>query len=458
VTQAISLGNETKARGFLARAIFPSIQVRFAVALLLTFFPRAIFYPLDYPAGELITLCCWLWVFPSRLGWLSLILAPMIPNSTYGYYAFNLLCLVATLAIAISAHNSTELHFKELSSLHRFAKGCMLVTLVLAAAQAATDPYIWMSIFPNTSLGSGRGAGLRSEPSQIASLIALYLVLVVARIEIARAQREEIHKQKSLTMEAMWVILATLALTRSLSVLIIVICFLPVLFIRRKNVLLRISALLAGGIVGIFFLGDRIRDGISTSGGSMTDLITESVGSWRNIPDLLILSNYRDCLLPGNPSEVRLKINAFAVSMSPALVWIKNTFSTFSAAGITVGLLVTAAIFFSGILIGFNSLSSHRPMRNSWLMLYLAAWLFMAKWDPSTWVALGLLLPMHGLNLQEPERCFAALSRESKPGHLVTNQKPAESGLPTQVTSSQYISRGARTGVFSELRSNYVNE
>jgi len=137
VTQAISLGNETKARGFLARAIFPSIQVRFAVALLLTFFPRAIFYPLDYPAGELITLCCWLWVFPSRLGWLSLILAPMIPNSTYGYYAFNLLCLVATLAIAISAHNSTELHFKELSSLHRFAKGCMLVTLVLAAAQAA---------------------------------------------------------------------------------------------------------------------------------------------------------------------------------------------------------------------------------------------------------------------------------------------------------------------------------
>jgi hypothetical protein len=458
VTQAVSLGNETKARGFLARAIFPSIQVRFAVALLLTFFPLVILHPLDYPAGELITLCCWLWVFPSRLGWLSLILAPMIPNSTYGYYAFNLFCLVATLAIATAARRSKKLHFKELSSLHRFAKGCMLVTLVLAAAQAATDPNMWKSIFSNISLESGRGAGLKPEPSQLASLLALYLVLVAVRIEFARVQREEIHKQKSFTMEAMWVILATLALTRSLSVLIIVICFLPVLFIRRKNVLLRISALLAGCIVGIFFLGDRIRDGIATSGGSITDLITESVGSWRNVPDLLILTNYRDCLLPGNPSEVRLKINAFAVSMSPALVWIKNTFSTFSAAGITVGLLFTAGVFIWGGAIGFNSLSSHRPMRNSWLMLYLAAWLFMAKWDPSTWVALGLLLLMHGLNLQEPERCFAALSRESKLGHLLTNKKAAESALPTQVTSFQYISAGARTKVCSKLRSTYDNE
>jgi hypothetical protein len=416
VSQATPLGNETKARGFIARAIFPSIQVRFAVALLLTFFPLAILYPLDYPAGELITLCCWLWVFPSRLGWLSLILAPMIPNSTYGYYAFNLFCLVATFAIAIAAQRSKKLHFKELSSLHRFAKGCMLVTLVLAAAQAATDPYIWMSIFPNTSLGSGRGAGLRSEPSQIASLIALYLVLVVVRIEIARARREEIHKQKSFTMEAMWVILATLALTRSFSVLIVVICFLPVLFIRRKNVLLRISALLAGCIVGIFFLGDRIRDGIATSGGSMTDLITESVNSWRNIPDLLILSNYRDCLLPGNPTEVRLKINTFAVSVSPALVWIKNTFSTFSAAAITVGLLVTAGVFIWGGAIGFNGLSSCRSMRSSWLMLYLAAWFFMAKWDPSAWVALGLLLSMHKIIQREPMGSTAGSIGESQTG------------------------------------------
>jgi hypothetical protein len=412
VTQAIPLGNETKARGFIARAVFPSIQVRFAVALLLTFFPLAILYPLDYPAGELITLCCWLWVFPSRLGWLSLILAALIPNSTYGYYAFNLFCLIATLAIAIAAHRSTELHFKQLSSLHRFAKGCMLVTLVLAAAQAATDPIMWKSIFSNISLESGRGAGLRPEPSQLASLLALYLVLVVTRIEIARVQREEIYKQNSLAVEAMGAILATLALTRSFSVLIVAICFLPVLFIQQKNLLLRIPALLAGGIAGIFFLGDRIRDGIATSSGSITDLMTDSVNSWRNIPDLLILSNYRDCLLPGNPSEVRLKINTFAVSMSPALVWIKNTFSTFSAAGITVGLLVTAGVFIWGGAIGFSSLSSHRSMRSSWLMLYLAAWIFMAKWDPSLWVALGLLLSMRKLNEQEPEKCAPFISRK----------------------------------------------
>jgi hypothetical protein len=408
VIEAISISSRGKNRGLLVQALFPSIQVRFAIALLLTFFPLGLLYPLDYPAGELLTLCCWIWVFPSPVGWLSLGLIPLIANSTYGYFAFNLFCVVATLSIASAAFRSSELHLEELAGLYRFARVCIFVTLAIAAVQAVTDPYMWMSIFSNIRLESGRGAGLRSEPSQLASLLALYLVLLAGRIESMRAVREAVQAERPLFREAIWVILATLALTRSLTVLIVAVCFAPILFIRQKHILLTMAGLLAGVVVGISFLGDRISDAIDTSGGSLTELITGSVGSWRNIPDMLILSNYRDCLFPGNPSEVRMKINTFAVLMSPALGWIQNTFSTFSAVGFTVGLLATASAFIGGIVAGFKSLSASRPMRTAWLMMYIAAWFFMAKWDPSAWIALSLLPLMHKLSEREIAGCGPA--------------------------------------------------
>lgn len=411
---AIEISSRPKTRGFLAQAFFPPIRIRFGVALLLTFFPLGILYPLDYPVGELLTLCCWIWVFPSPLGWSSLGLLLLIPTTTYGYFAFNLFCFTANLAIASSAFRSEEFRLKELTGLHKFARACMVVTLLIAAAQAVTDPYMWMSIFSNIRLESGRGAGLKFEPSQLASLLALYLVLLAGRIENMRATRQSLHAQGILFREAIWAILATLALTRSFSVLIIAACFAPVLFIRRKHLLLTISAMLAGAVVGVAVLGDRISEAFQTSGGSMTDLITESVGSWRNIPDMLILTNYRDCLFPGNPSEVRMKINTLAVLMSPALTWIQNTFSAFSAGGVTIGLLATVSLMIGGIAVGLRSLSSSPSTRISWFMIYLAAWFFIAKWDPSAWVALGLLPLMHRLNRQEPYRCASGLIEELK--------------------------------------------
>ena len=132
----------SRSRGIVATALFPPIRVRFAVALLLTYFPFVFLYPLVYPAGELLTLCCWLWVFPSPIGWLSLGLMPLIPNETYGYFAFNLFCFVANLSIACSAFRSRELRLKDLAGLYKLAKLCMIVTLAIAAVQAVTDPYM----------------------------------------------------------------------------------------------------------------------------------------------------------------------------------------------------------------------------------------------------------------------------------------------------------------------------
>jgi hypothetical protein len=389
-------------RGMVATLLFPPIAARFTIALLLTFFPLGILYPLDYPAGELLTLCCWIWVFPSTIGWLSLGLLPMIVNATYGYYAFNLFCLVATLSVAWAASRSTEFAAKDLVYLQRFARICMFLTLAIAAIQAITDPYSWVSVFSNIRLEAGRGAGLKSEPSQLAGLLAIYLALLVGRMEYSRLTAQPPKAQRSLLHEGIWAILLTVALTRSFTVLIIVVCFAPVLFMQRKHFLLTASALFTGGLVGVSVLGDRIGEAIDTSGGSMTDLVTASIGSWRNIPDILILSNIPDFLFLGNPSEVRIKITTCAVQLSPMLAWIQNTFTTFSAGGVTVGVLATAALFVAGIVLGVKGLSSDRPRRITWIMLYLAAWIILAKWDPTAWVALGLLPAMHRLNCRAP--------------------------------------------------------
>jgi hypothetical protein len=407
MTEDARAGVPPRHRGAIATVLFPPIQVRFAIALLLTFFPLGLLYPLDYPAGELLTLCCWLWVFPSPVGWLSLGLLPLIPVGVYGYYAFNLFCLVATLSIASAAFRSRALRLKQLIGLQKLARICMAVTLAIAAVQAVTDPYAWMAVFSNLRLESWRGAGLKFEPSQLASLLALYLVLLTGRIESLRAARNSLHARNALFREGVLAILFTVAVTRSISVLIVVACFVPALFIRRKHILPTLSALLAGAVVAISFLGERVGEAFAKSG-SLTDLITESVGSWRNVPDILILSNLRDFLLPGNPVEVRIKITLCAVEMNPALAWVQNTFSTFSAGGVTVGVLATACAFAAGIAAGLRTLSSSLPLRISWLMIYLAAWLILAKWNPCAWIAVGLLPLLHRLNEREPACCLPA--------------------------------------------------
>jgi len=399
-------------RGAVARLLFPPIHARFRVAILLTFFPYGILYPLDYPAGELLTLCCWIWVFPSRIGWASLVLAPFIPDQTYGYYAFNLFCLIANPAIALSAIRSRELIPRDFESLHRFVRNCMSAALAIGGLQAVTDPFRWMAVFTNMRLESGRGAGLRLEPSQFSCLLVLYLAVLAGRMEFLRSIEGTMRRQRALLREGVLVILLTVALTRSFSVLIVVLCFVPALFVRRKHLLRLAATLMAGAAVGMFALGDRLSDAVATSGGSMTDLITAGVDSWRNVPDILIVSNYRDFLLPGNPAEVRLKIHTFAALMSPLTAWIQNTFSEFSAGGVTAGLAGTIAIMFAVPVRGLRSNPSAR-MRCTWLLVYLTAWFFMAKWDSSAWVALGLLSLTHKLAEKQAKRPVDRLREKS---------------------------------------------
>lgn len=351
-------------------------------AIVVSFFPCGILYPLSYPVREIATLLIWIWAFPSWLGCLSILLLPLLPSDAYGYFAFNVFCVAGTLGTGVRvARWAASPAFA--ASLHRIAKGCMIVSLVIAAWQGV-DGDAWLRAFPAMfAMGDGRGGGLRTEPSLLAPPLAMYLVLVFwRRMQPCLDQKE----RKKLFLEAGMLGMVTLFLTRSLSVAIILLCFLPAFTMKVKYLVVSgaAGALLAGAL-----FWDRIRDAVS-EGGTFGYFITRAVGSWRNVPDVLIFANARDYLLPGNPAELRDKLNMFATMWIPGLAWLDNTYSTFSASASTIGLLATAALFGAGLLIGFRKVSPARHIRATWLLLYFANWFVLPKYEPCGWVGLGL--------------------------------------------------------------------
>lgn len=378
----------------ILRALVPSVQVRFTLALLFTFFPFGILYPARWPIRELITLVSWQCVFPSIPGLLCLGLLPLLPNGTYGYWAFNLICFVLTLATAYSVATREAFHQNVVTGLLKFVRACVVLTFVIGICQIFSRPEAWSAVFDEMSLGDGgRGAGLLSEPSLLAAPLAIYLSLLASRME-GTSSRGSAPAKKKFVLEALLVIIGMLAMTRSISVLIVAICFAPFLGLRLRRPLLAILGLAAGALVAVQVFGERISEAVEEKSSTVLDIISIGLGSWRNIPDLAIVLNFRDFLLPGPAGEVRDKINFFAAGLSPVFAWIENTYSTFSAGASTLGLIAVILLFVAGIAIGVRNLPSG-AVRLTWVMLYVANWFVTPKYDAAGWVALGLLLLMY---------------------------------------------------------------
>lgn len=353
--------------------------VRFGLALALSFFPVALLYPLSYPGRELVTISAWILAFPSRLLFLSVSVFGILAVMGHQFYAYNLFCLLATLGIALAI---TKKRVDDLSKLLTIARTCILLTVFIAAWQAIS-PAIWLQFFPDLQgLGDGRGAGLRTEPSYLAAPLALYLSLLVRPPSGLKGRWPPI-------VEAVFAISAVLGLTRSLSVLIVALCFLPAL--SKKLVYAAVPGLAAVGVAAMIFYG-RVTTALGDASGDVLSLITSSIGSWRNIPDIAILANYESYLLPGNPADVRELLNVFATAWSPEFSWVENTFSLFSASATTVGLILTGVIFVSGFVLGLKRmLLSVANLRLAWILLYFASWFFVPKFEACSWIAIAFL-------------------------------------------------------------------
>jgi hypothetical protein len=361
---------------------FPAL--RFRLALLLSFFPCALLYPMGYPTREVITLGAWIAVFPSGLACSSVLLLPLFVSS-YGYYAFNLFSVLAVVGVGFKAwaHKDDSLGWQDV---FRYSRFCVYLTLGIALWQVVM-PGLWMTLFPDLQgLGGGRGAGLRTEPSLLAAPFALYLSLLVIQMLSGSAS----HRRAYL-VEALLTISALVAITRSLSVFIAVLCFAPAL-ISRIRYFLTVGVAAIG--IGAVVFADRLVEGFAIANGSMIYLLTLAVGSWRNVPDILILSNFGEYLLPGNPAQVREHLNALAVGWIPGFEWLDNTYSTFSAAATSLGLVVTLCLFVGGALIGLRQLRTIPGVRSTWILLYLACWFFFPKFEATGWLAVAVLFAL----------------------------------------------------------------
>lgn len=353
-------------------------------AILVSFFPCGILYPLQYPVREVVTLLLWICAFPTRIGCLSVLILPLLRSDAYGYFAFNLFCIAGTLAVGVRAAEWVKMSQLTSTRLHRLARGCMLISLALAVSQGI-DGEAWLRTFPAMyAMGDGRGGGLRTEPSMLAPMLALYLSLVFWH----RAQdKTESNRRGKFLFEAGIISLITLLLTRSLSVAIVLACFLPA-FASKFRIILTTSA--AGVLAAAFVFWDRIRDVLSDSG-TFAYLITTALNSWRNVPDIVILANLQAYLLPGNPADMRDKMNLLITSWNPAFLWLDSTYSAFSASASTIGILATTVLFATGIVIGMRRVSPIAHQRAAWILLYITDWFILPKYEPCGWIALGIM-------------------------------------------------------------------
>lgn len=361
------------------------VSWRLWFALLVTFFPVGILFPLQYPLRETVTLLAWIWALPSIPGIAGLLLVPLFSTETYGYWAFNMFCVLGTIGTGYQLAQSSNLSAAwPWRHAYRIARGCMVVTFILATWQGL-DGDTWLRAFPAMeSLGDGRGSGFRTEPSLVAPCLALYLGLAVMQF----ARRESnLKSQKRLMLEAAVFTLLSIVLTRSFSVILVAACFLPAIGLKLRQ--LTVGALL-GLVTGLSLMWTRLDQAIS-SGGDWTFMITTGVSSWRNIPDLLILMNARNFLLPPHPGDVRNTINTLAALWNPDWAWLENTYSTFSALAMTVGLVATAILFCGGIVFAARRITLKSRYGFAWILIYLANWIVLPKYEASGWVALALI-------------------------------------------------------------------
>ena len=219
----------------------------------------------------------------------------------------------------------------------------------------------------------------------------------------------------------MIVILCFVFLSRSISVAIAAATFLPVVLLRRRN---WISSVLPAGfglLVGVIALGSRIREAVIDAQGGFLAFITVALNSWRNIPDILVLANYKAFLLPTHPADLRSKITIFAFELDPALSWIQNTYSTFAAAALTVGLIAVLCLFVSGVIIGIRCTSKRAAL----LLLYIYDWFLSPKYDAAGWIALGVLPLVWRMTREE-----IRISRSSSRRHAdFCNSQPGRTRL-----------------------------
>lgn len=136
------------------------------------------------------------------------------------------------------------------------------------------------------------------------------------------------------------VIICFIFITLSKSITVAAACCVLILS-QLKHSRLILLPLMISGIV--FFFHDRI---VSIDDMSFAYLASgAALSSWRNIPDLAIIYNFSELILPNFDVPMRTRISDLVSITLPGFEWLRSTYSIFAAGAYSIGILATVCIY-----------------------------------------------------------------------------------------------------------------
>jgi hypothetical protein len=361
----------------------PFVRTRVVSALALLFAPIYLL-PFPYPYGEVARFALLLLLFPSA--WTGVAVVPFVLSTWWGddYFLFNQFSVVAVVGCAVGfASFLRRLGGAELQAVLRDVLLIMVVASLVAAMQVVLPGLIPLPSIEGRDWGNvdGRAIVGVSEPSFLAGPLGLVLSLSILVFVSVGVMRRRVLMVACLVS-------AVVIASQSLLVVVVVLPLLVVLFFLYSffGAVVLVSALAAGTVPWLLL---RVSSAEDFGGGASLGDVAMGLASWRNIPDEAILLEWERYLLP-ILSGSREHLSESVFRAYPEHPWIEHTYSVFSAASLTAGLVVVAGALVYGIVLMFRNFVWHRQLWVSSVFLYVlgCASFLIVKVDPS--LAMGL--------------------------------------------------------------------
>lgn len=251
---------------------------------------------------------------------------------------------------------------------------------------------IWQKLIPFQRFGNFRGSLFQIEPSFVAYPLLIYIAF---QFTLKIYDNNENFGDK-IFYETMIVSILSVVVTKSISVLLILpLNFLLIRKISLKLLVIFIMLTLLFVVIIIFPFYNRwklVIEQISIINKmSLTDFLVGAsiaLGSWRNIPDAIILSNINQFLLPNSPFHIREKKSLLGSQFG--FSWLSTTFNLFSAAVVVFGVLVILIILAINLFLIFQKLMIVKLNRVPIIIyLLIVSFFFLPKGAVFSWYILG---------------------------------------------------------------------
>lgn len=257
------------------------------------------------------------------------------------------------------------------SGSHKLVEKLLIISFAASFIQGLW-PEFWQQLIPNATFLPLRGPGFQSEPSYLSSIILLYYI-----------QALSVKGKHSILAKAL-IFPIGIFLTKSLSVALVAPIYYLYLY-RRLGKVPIISLAPIGLYLGLLFFSERL-SGLDFQG-DIFHSITLGVTSWRNIPDISILTDFGSFLFPSTDHREAL---LRAVYQQFFLTWVTFSFSNFSTWVLSFGAI---AVFPFILFLIYRVMTVHNLIQSRSVRLYLLFYclFFVVKFDPLGWIIIGII-------------------------------------------------------------------